>query len=383
MFEGMLGRFQERLRQTLERWTLGRWWALRVALATTVAIVLISGAPSLSEYRETLSSRTWRAVMLKTADPTHNLLRDFGPTTNAVRVNFRLLMPLVARVGSLTPAGLLALQALAGVAMLLLAALLAMRITGSRPIAALVVLMVGCSYAGMTAFVELRGVFDGVSLLLLMCALYFRNPVAVALAVFLAGWNDERALMAVPLVALFCVIEDSERLSAKSLFSPRLLGLAGGIALNLATRLWYVRAFGIAMNYEGSGFGILANQINMIPMGIWTALEGGWLMVVGAALVLLQQKRRWEVALFVTFLAVLLLVAMGTVDVSRSTAYCLPAIFVSLAALRRTESLDGLWKLAVVACAVSLFWPGYYAGGKSTIWLVYPLPVQVFRWWLA
>lgn len=60
----------------------------------------------------------------------------------------------------------------------------------------------------------------------------------------------------------------------------------------------------------------------------------------------------------------------------------LPALFLSVRVLHQTSSVDGIRTLTLVASLVSLAWPIYYAGGKSTIWWCYPLPLQVLRWLL-
>jgi hypothetical protein len=293
-------------------------------------------------------------------------------------------MPILARMLSLGPLGLLAIQVAAGVALFFLVALLAERITASRPVAVVLALMIGSTWAGMTAFVELRGVFDAVAILLLVSCLYARNPLLVMLFILLAGWDDERALLAAPLVVVFLLLQreaGSPGLIVRAFFSPRLLGLYAGLGIHAVTRLAYARAFGIPIRYDGNGLGILASQVNMIPMGIWTAFEGGWLLVGGALIVLMKEKRRVELVLFILALGFLLAIAMCTVDVSRSTAYCLPAVFVALTVLSRSETPEGLWRLAITSSVLAVLWPPYYAGGKSTIWWEYPLPFQVIRFW--
>ncbi len=383
MFAEVLEQTQQRLHEALQRLTEGRWWAARVALGTTLLVLLLS-FPSYRDLGEIFSEKTWQGVMIKARAPGHNLLLDFGPWTNAARVNFRLLMPMLARMLSLGPAGLVAIQAAAGVVLFFLIALLAERITASRAVAVAVAVMIGSTWAGMTAFVELRGVFDAVAILLLVCCLYARNPLLVMLFVFLAGWDDERALLASPLVLVFLLLQrkaGSEGLRVKDFFSPRILGLCAGLGIHAVTRLAYAHAFGIPIRYDANGVGVLASQINMIPMGVWTALEGGWLLVGGAFVVLMKERRRVELVLFLLALGFLLGVAMCTVDVSRSTAYCLPAVFVALTVLRRSETPEGLWRLTITSSVLAILWPPYYAGGKSTIWLQYPLPFQLIRFW--
>jgi hypothetical protein len=364
-----------------ERWTKGRFWVWRV-VAITTAVSLFLAFPSYDSLRGEEPGRTWKAVMIKADDLTRDLLKDFGPATNPAKVNFRLLMPIVARVTGLGIPGLLALQGLAGVLLFYLITLLAYRATSSRPTAALVTLMTGATYSGITSFVELRGLFDGISICLLLACLYISNPRLIALLIFAAGWNDERALLAVPLLVVGRLVERQGGQASwwRPFLQGPLLGLYVGCLLHVVSRWYYSTHFGIALPFGGTGPRVLLDQINMIPMGVWTALEGGWLLVPACVLVLYREGRRLIAFLFIAAVAGLLVTALSVVDVSRSTAYCLPAVVVCLSVLGRSERSQGLWRLCCIACCVSLLWPAYYAGGKASIRWQYPLPLQVVRW---
>lgn len=364
-----------------ERWTKGRFWVWRV-VAITTAVSLFLAFPSYDSLRGEEPGRTWKAVMIKADDLTRDLLKDFGPATNPAKVNFRLLMPIVARVTGLGIPGLLALQGLAGVLLFYLITLLAYRATSSRPTAALVTLMTGATYSGITSFVELRGLFDGVSICLLLACLYISNPRLIALLIFAAGWNDERALLAVPLLVVGRLVERQGGQASwwRPFLQGPLLGLYVGCLLHVVSRWYYSTHFGIALPFGGTGPRVLLDQINMIPMGVWTALEGGWLLVPACVLVLYREGRRLIAFLFIAAVAGLLVTALSVVDVSRSTAYCLPAVVVCLSVLGRSERSHDLWRLCCIACCVSLLWPAYYAGGKASIRWQYPLPLQVVRW---
>jgi hypothetical protein len=366
-----------------ERWTKGRFWVWRVVGITT-AVSLFMAFPSYDSLRGGETGKTWQAVMIKAVDPAHNLLQDFGPGTNAAKVNFRLLMPLLARVTGVRIPGLLVLQGLAGILLFYLLTVLAYRATASRPTAALVTLMTGATYAGIASFVELRGLFDGISICMLLACLYFSNPLVIALVIFAAGWNDERALLASVLVVVARVAQDEGGQDGRlrPFLQRSLLGLYAGWLLHVASRWYYSTHFNIAFNLGGTGLHVLIDQLNMIPMGAWTALEGAWLLVLACLLVLYRRERYLLCLLFIAALASLLLVSFSVVDVSRSTAYCLPAVVVCLAVLSRTERSLDLWRLCCIACILSLGWPTYYAGGKTSIWWQYPLPVQVVRWTL-
>lgn len=383
MFPELLTQVEGSILRLTEVWASGRWWTSRVVVGTLLILFFLS-CPSYEAYEGNRGVGTWKAVMMKADNLTYNLLNDFGPTSNASRVNFRLLMPALARVTGMGPAGLLVVQGIAGVLLLFLVAALAYRETSSRTVAALVTLMTGSTFAGTTSFVEHRGVFDGVSICLMLGCMYFSNPALIALFLFAAGWNDERALLAAPLIVVYRLVQgrDGRAFHFASFFSSPLIGLYLGGALHLVSRWYYLTQYAIPHRFDGNGIRVLLNQINMIPMGLWTAFEGGWLLLPLALLILYRQRQYVVAILFVLALSGLLLVSLSVVDVSRTTAYCLPAVFVCLALLSRTESPDTVWRLCCVACLISLLWPAYYVGGKSSIWWQYPLPLQILRWTL-
>jgi hypothetical protein len=120
----------------------------------------------------------------------------------------------------------------------------------------------------------------------------------------------------------------------------------------------------------------------MVPMGLWTGFEGGWVIVAYSILVLLSQRRILLLALVLISLGTIFLVGLSVVDISRSTAYVMPMVYVSILVIARSNVGKDFKPLLVTGLLLTIFWAPYYAGGERTIWWQYPLPIQVFRWLL-
>lgn len=354
----------------------GRFWTIKTALLVT-AISLFLAFPSYESLRA--PSATWDAVLSKAEDLRYNVLQDHGESTNAARVNFRLTVPVVSRVLGLNMYGLVAFQFLCGVALFALSAQLADNLTGDRFTALCLTLAIAGTYAGTTSFLELRGIFDGVALFLVMCALSTRRWWAVALFVFLAAWTEERTLIVMPCVLAYYALT-SERLGWRSLVTAPVAGVFLGITVYVGSYVLYANVFSIPVTYAGNGLYVLIGQINIFPMAIWTAFEGGWLIVAMGILCLIRMPQRMVATLVVLGLVAILIASVMVVDVSRTTAFALPALFVALAAIAKHYSASEVRQLTLAAAAVSLLWPMYYAGGQRSIWWSYPMPFQIVRW---
>jgi hypothetical protein len=292
-----------------------------------------------------------------------------------------LAIPVLARVLHLNTYGLLAVQFLAGVLLFVCCARLAERTTGSRLAAAFVSLTVAGTYAGSAAFVEIRGLFDGVAITLLLLCMQTRRPALIAVALFAAAWTDERAIIASPLVLLFHLAEASgSRPPYRAFLQRPIAGALAGLMLHGITRIAYLTAYQIPHRFDGNGLEVLARQVNMIPMALWTAFEGGWFLVALGLAILFRKRKFVILSWLVAALGVLLAVSVAVVDISRTTAYALPALFVALIALAREEQPAIVESCSVIAFSLSALWPAYYAGGEKTIWWQYPFPLQLVRW---
>ena len=295
------------------------------------------------------------------------------------KLAFRLFVPLTARLLHLNMIGCLVMQFLAGVILFYLIARIAEDVTHDRVIAMLTGLAVATIFAGVTSFVDLRGVFDGIALCLLMAAMWFRSPPLIALTVFCAAWTDERAFIASGFLFLWWAMRDSEpdNLRFTSFFKLRPLAVVAGSAAYLLGRFYVGSKYGLVAQTDGIS---LTKYLNNAPMGIWTALEGAWIPVLLAAYILYREKKWLEGGLYLAVMCALILAAISVIDMTRSMTYLLPALPISLAVLRSHKRSYDLRFIMLAAAIICILWPTYYAEGKNTIWWFWPLPMQVLRW---
>jgi hypothetical protein len=373
--------FYDRMIRLAERIVSGRFATLRILLVA-LAIGLFFSFPNYQRFYSEDNRKMWVGVMEKCDDPFMDMMKKYDPILHESKLNFRLTVPFAAKLLGLGPTGIFALQSACAVLLLWVSAVIFRRITGDGVAALFLTIGLASTWSGTTGFVELRGMFDVVALLFLACAVLAEGPVLAGLAVFLAAWTDERGLIASSLVYLYHVYRrydgQGDRISA--FFGSAPLGVVVSWLAYFATRLALGRAYDLRTAADGANIKVFIDQLNNLPMGFWTGLEGGWLLVFAATIVLVKTRRFAFLAAYALALSIILAISLSVFDVTRSTAYAFPAIFVALEVLRRTESPGDLRTLCVAAGAISFLWPAYYTEYHNIIWWYSPLPLRALKW---
>jgi hypothetical protein len=365
-----------------ERIVAGRFATVRITLCA-LAIGLFFSFPNFSKsYDESRHTRSWDIILQKRDYPFKDVVPQLNPISHESKLNFRLTVPILAKLLGLGRPGIYTLQLACGVIQLWATACIALRLTNDRVTSLLVTLEVASTWAGTTSFVEYRGIFDGVALLFLACAILSQKPLLAGLSVFLAAWTDERGLIASSCVYLYHAYR--QYCGTGSWISACLRRTPMGVILSwvayFATRFALARAYHLTTTAQGVSAGIIIHQLNILPLGCWTALEGGWLLVFASSLILVQRRQFTFMAAYFLSISIVLAVAMMVYDVTRSMAYAFPAIFIALRILGDSENRRDLRALCTAAFAVSLLWPNYYVEGPMLIWWYVPLPVRVVKW---
>lgn len=364
----------ESLLARLERFTAAPGWLLRGTLLALV-VALLGAFPRPEVLLDRDHAPDWAPVLRQAEHPFTP--QAHPPESHASKLAFRLTVPSVAHVLGLGSAGMKLLEAACGVALLALVIHAATCASGDRVVGVLAGLTTAAIHAGVTAFVEHRATFDGVALMFLCAAIALRAAPLVALSVVLAGFTDERALLGAGL------------LSALHLQRPRgdspadwpcAVAVGAGCGAYLAIRWVLARTYGLETGGGGIGLGVLLSQVNIAPAGLWSGLEGGWLLVLAAAAGLVL-ARRWGLLVWCSAWSGLVAgVALCVHDVTRSMAYLLPVLPLALRLLRESEPPRELRRWALLACLLALACPTYYFAGRSEAWWEYPLPVQLLRY---
>ena len=298
-------------------------------------------------------------------------------------IAYRITVPLLARLLGLGLLGCYAIQYLAGVGLIYIVARLSYQATSDRVCTALSTLVICSTYAGSSAFVDLRPLFDGVAYFFLAAAMWTAWPPAITTLVVLASFTDERALVASGFVFLWWILRSSdqfrqrediptERRMLQLVVRPSAVVAAWIIYLGvrISIRDWY----NIPLETKNYDFFKL---INNAPMALWTAFEGGWIVIAWAIVVLMLRRKWWLLACHLCVGSVLIFGAISIVDMTRSMAYLFPAFIIAVFVVASDTERPALRYVLLCVAAVSVMCPAYYAGGKSTIWWQYPFPLQM------
>ena len=140
-----------------------------------------------------------------------------------------------------------------------------------------------------------------------------------------------------------------------------------------------ITAFDLSNSTSGVGPDVLADQLNNLPVGLWTGLEGLWLIVITGGVTAWVSGRRWWTAAAAAVVGAGLVAAFSVFDVTRSLIYIYPAALLGLAALQRAPAAH-VRRVAAAAFLACLIWPLCTAAGRNAVEWTYPLPLQLARW---
>lgn len=355
----------------------GPHWRIK-ALLWIIALTAVRAFPSYDALSTEFVQAKWHFAQIKFDNPLIDNGKVFSSDLHQSNLTFRLTVPLVAHVLKLGMPGVLILSALAGVVMLYRLMATVYRLAGTKQTAFFICLGVACTWPGATAYHELRGgYYDAVALCLLVLALSTSSTMLISIYTFLAAWTDERALIASSVSVLFWGFNRSTANRSKAVA----VIVAGTVYVGI--RAYLTARYSYNCRPIGVGLSVFLNQINIMPLAIWTGLGGNWIIVLCGMVVLFLRKRYLMAMAFLGSVGAVMAVAVVVIDVTRSMAYCLPAVLVGLNALIESESPKTIKRFATISGVVSFIIPTYYVEGSTGLWWLYPLPFQLGRWVLA
>lgn len=372
----LLGKAYTGVTNSLNRFVSGQFWILRSTVLIIIAALVLQASPGIRGVLERAGD-TYTAVEIKTNDLTYDLTQQFPPESNQAKQNFRLVMPIIATVFGLNHIGLYLVQVAFGVGIIVLSLTTGQQLLQDRTSAFLIAFTVAMIYGGATGFVETQSRFDAPSIFFLLLAIRFRNPVVIMISVFLAAWNDERGLIAASLILAFWSVQPGVRNNSPwhLLRNPQLIGAIAGGMVYLISRYWFANAYDIT-TAGVDVFDHFIRNLTWLPLAIWLTFEGGWLIFLMSIALLLLHRRILESVVTVGALLIVIAVALSVVDISRSTAYALPALFLGLHVLSRYLDNREIRTITFASAALALLWPMYYIEG-GLVW-IFPLPLQPF-----
>lgn len=355
----------------IEKFTSRKNWQLELTILIPI-IVLFFSFPSY-ERLFTENMVNWNALFQQAAHPFENA--NYDPVSHQAKMTFRLFVPLLVRLFHLNVIGVILLEILFGIATVYLFIKAILKITKDKVTAVILTLAFSSTAICKNPFNDIVGFFDGIALFFLAIPIVFTNPIAIFCAVFSAAWIDERSLIASTLIFIWILITKNNHSK-----TTQIIALFTAWIAYVLTRFFLIHYFHLVTHTGAVGLDILLNQLNNAPLGIWTGLEGFWLLVILSFIVLLKQDKKAIASLFLVGISVIILVALSVSDITRSMIYLFPSIFLALSIISSVENEKNLRYIATFVLLLCMLLPQLTVGGYNLVNWQFPLPLQMLRY---
>jgi hypothetical protein len=323
---------------------------------------------------------TWRARAAHIAQPFKDPSLGFAPRAHESKKTFRLTVPLAAHVLGLGRHGVIALLHICGFVTFLAAAAAAYRMTGDRVAAFLVAMTTATIPTGVLAFWDFEMFFyDAVAFAALTLALACRTHWLVAMLVLVAAWTDERGLVASSLLFLYFWYHAAHASDATQRTSSRHCAWAvasswAAYAIGRMLLSWYCD---FHTSTGGVGLPAIVSQLILLTIAPWGGLEGGWLLVIAAFIILWAVREFFFAVSFLGAITVIGVVACSVLDLTRSFAYLYPAVFLALRVLHTHIPIHSLRRLLLISLVLSVLWLNLWVTGPQSVYLMKPAPLRL------
>jgi hypothetical protein len=300
---------------------------------------------------------------------------------------FRLTVPLLARLTHLNTWHIFMLQHILLVFFFALLYKLLERIL-TDPVAAFLISGSFCFVFVSKSFLFYLPFFDCFAFLFIVCLLHSPPPFLIFLLTILTAFTDERGFVASLFVWCFYQWQGwYTGTTGISIFISRSsAGLIAGWITALGIRYFLHIIFGLSVPVglaNGLGFGVLASNYTLIPLGVLLSLEGLWIPVLGAFFILLLEKKQKALLAVGTVTGMVLVVGFVVYDITRSTAYVFPVVFIALRVLKDTLPQATIRTIAFATLAGCILIPTYTLwGGDNEVYWMSSLFPKVFKYFL-
>lgn len=267
---------------------------------------------------------------------------------------FRLTVPIICHLLHMKGYALITIQYASAFLLFLFCYRLSFKITDDKVAATLCTFLTANIYAGTIGIYDTFWHFDTLAILFLILAVYTKNNFLTAFFILAASFTDERAFVASSLVFVYKLTENtSENIQIKEFFSKPGITILLSWAMYLVLRLYLTRYLNFFTGTEDISLGTVRMNYNMFPLNILFTFEFGWLLIFLG----LYSVKKDKVFLFITLGAtiIIFIVAMFVIDVSRSTAYAYPLLFIGLlkcASKYKKYTLRKIIMISTIGCFI-------------------------------
>ncbi|RDB06119.1 hypothetical protein DVG78_09795 [Runella aurantiaca] len=303
----------------------------------------------------------WDDIIKQGADPFTP--KDYEAGSHEANQTFRLTIPLIAYALHLNVATLYMLQLLVGLVFLWTVVNIVNRILNDRVLTFYFLTGFTAIYAGANFYINYLGHVDVFPFCFMAFALYYRNPLLILLFSQLSFWCDERAIINSSFIGLWFLIPFVDQLQTTGkwnwkLISPTILILIFSGVLYLALRKWLELSFNLKIGHDNAlSVKSFFWSLSIFGDKVTRGLEGMWLIIGAACLILWQARQLWKLFLFAGALSVTLLIALLVADGTRALSFGFIAFFIALKILHESIPSKQLKYLLIVSALVSLMLP--------------------------
>lgn len=382
MFDMSLSGIYEYSIRRIEQFTSTPHWRIKFVVSLTI-LSLVLATPQFSGYKKTFSEiKGWQAFNQQKEHPFTPL--NFSGGSNAAKRTFRLTVPVLAKIFRLNDYAVIVIEWLLNILFLFFSILLFEKITKDKTLALLGTIGLTFIYNGHAGFTDNNAWFDVFAYLFLLLAMFYSNAFLIFILIFFAAWTDERAIFGSLLVFFWWKLNETKvsEFSFPSFFKFEIKSSMVILALVVYSigRFLLMKYGNLSIPFKEVGLDVLFNSTGAIGLGLWSALEGFWLLIIVCLIFLFTQKKYSVAFSLIGLMTLIMLVAFSVHDITKSAGYIFPVIFISVSILTEKFSQIDLRKILLLCAAVCFLFPSYYYASHDHIAVWYkPFFVKAFE----
>ncbi|MEY2828494.1 MAG: hypothetical protein RIQ33_352 [Bacteroidota bacterium] len=359
----------------IQRFTHSNNWKIKATLLLVIASFIFSTGPFF--YLPTaFKNENWNSFNFKK----ENLFKQppYRDVSHAAKKTFRITVPLIAKVFHFNNWATVAFIWLLNILFLFFLLEFLVQLLNDKTIAFLGTFGFTFIYAGHAGFTDIASWFDEAAYFFLLMALFSKQKWVIYCSIILACFTDERAFASSVLVAVFHYFSSENKsllqhLKQISKCSISIIALCTAIFI----RILLQQIFNLHTSSAGASISNILNDSDFWGMGIWTFLEGYWLLVGTLFLFLMYSKQYLKSVALISIIGLFIMGAFMVFDETRSGSYMFPILFIAIAILQN-ELTTVEWRMLFLIIAIICFiFPAYYIISDTSPYTLWYKPIFV------
>jgi hypothetical protein len=327
-------------------------------------------------YSSPIDNSTWDAVFMQIKHPFQTI--DAPAYSHTSKLTFRLFPVLLGYVFGLSKNGFIVFLHAIGFCIIYLSMIYFNKILKDKFKSLLLSFSLGCIYFGKVSFVEFRGIFDGIALLLLIIPLLYRNYVLTFCTILCASWTDERALIASSLIFISFLFEFFYSNIEKKKIKYQLIAILISWITYFILRFFIANVFHLKTSTGGISLEILALNFEYFPLSFWGAFEGFWFLILFYLFTIWKTNKLLSIGMYLSIF-LLIIASYLVIDVTRSLAFLGVLIFIATKFLSVYKKEIFSYRYCQIIFLTSFLYPAYIVAGDQIVWIKPVVLEYIFR----